>query len=316
VSLLNDGSTGTLLPQYADIVQADAMMLLKRFNSSKLLSSIGFHSHDEQQKCMEQVKLMGADLADAHKMNYNNLQSFTRSSDAAIYRGPGDRIAAFTRYLLKLLGRRYVGVAASWLRDELQDVARRVVSEPQQPYGSHIVQTAPTFTKTSSPRRPKLVKRSATKSSNASGSKIGLTSKAVAKARRVKQDKNVLAASQEDPWVCTVPGCKQYGKQFYDRSNYLRHMNKTKGHGARTFNCPDEECDHSCFRIDHFQEHLRKWHGLRARGRSGKYEFVPVETLEESYYQGHSVAAELAGSNVPVEMPAAFDEDMSFQMFT
>jgi hypothetical protein len=55
---------------------------------------------------------------------------------------------------------------------------------------------------------------------------------------------------------------------------------------------------------------------LRARGRSGEYEFIPVETFEESKYWGHPTAAELAGSNVPVEMPAAFDDETRFQIST
>jgi hypothetical protein len=304
VSLLNDGSSGTLPPKYTDIMHADATKLLHGFNSTELLSSIGFISRDEQQKCIEQTNLMGMDLSDAHRMNYDNLRNFTRSSDAAINGGP-DRLAAFGRYLSKLLGRRYIGAAASWLRDELQNIAPRVVSKPQQPYRSDTALSAPNTAKRTPPQRPKLLRRSTTKHS---GIRTESTSKAVAKSRRSREDKQILAMSQEGPWEC-----KRHGKIFTDRSNYIRHMTKTKDHGAPTFKC--RVCGNFSFRIDHFQAHLENRHNLKARGRSGEYEYVPAKSVEDCKHSGHPPAAELVGSNAPVEMPAAFDDEMSFRVF-
>ena len=220
---------------------------------------------------------------------YEALESFIRTDHSHNQHGAGTPRNMLAKRLLKVLSGRYVGRFALWLYQEFLSSARRVVSHPQAlaPAESMplIPSVAQSLTKTNPselhghPARAELDPQN-----QRARPPNGLSTKSPPKPRQAMKRKSISDSDHHRIFRCDK--CDQVFTGEYAENSYKRHMRRTKGHGLPEFQC--HLCPTEAFRVDHYQNHMKKQHGLRRRRGGGRYYFESTTNDNE--------VAELEGS--------------------
>ena len=209
--------------------------------------------------------------------SYEALQGFVHAEHSGDNFGANPQRLQLIKDSLKILGGKYVARVAQWVFQQFQASAQRVVSHPQgvtphetQKWRSlepHSI--AGTYASRIPPDVPQRASQMQTGRTGRPRQQIVQTPP------RLRQP--VKHKSSSDSGDGPVRRCTQHNKIFrgeYAESLYRRHMERTIEHGCAKFEC--HLCSKKMPRIDHFKIHMRKYHKLNVRGRSGEYTFEPI----------------------------------------
>ncbi len=233
---------------------------------------------------------------------YEALERFIRADQSRCKSSAGTPRRELAKRILKILGGKYVGRVALWLYHQFLTSAPTVLSHPRSP--ALAVSQPLLLVEAQSLTAPKLpaMHTALDQAELCSRSRPARSLRQLKTKTPSRPPQAVKRKSSSDCCGSVVFECVQHKKVFagkYAENSYRRHLKRTKEHGCTPFKC--HMCDAAIPRIDHFKNHMRKWHQLSVRGRSGEYTFESItEAVDVVELEG---SAGTAADNF-MELPA------------